>query len=267
MTSVNVTPESVGTYVYPHVPMSHSAKSCSRLWAAEQAGIIASGHMTTTLGSVPGHCTTISITTPTGDLAASNEAPRDGPWETEGGILAGWEVELPPRLAGPFGIREMLALTTLPPALAKVMGETEYQEQVAAIRELTDARCGRLLARGIVSLGLIIMVGMVGFFGPILSIPAAFTSLLLGYNFVCFAIVWFAVFAAPIATALILFALSRTRKASKSLASEIALATAHWETRGIAWRVKISDPLAALSSGRHPTVIAGYNWRVSRLAS
>lgn len=192
------------------------------------------------------------------------DARRDRPWEAEGGLLAGWEVELPTKtIGGRFTKRETLALTSLPHELAKVMGEAEYLEQVVAIRELTEAHSKRMQY---FQLGpMFALVGVVlGFFGPfVLAIPmlsGVVTSDL--YTLFLLGTVAFAVLAAPAGVLLLMYGCYRVGMAGKTMGYEVDRATSHWEARGIAWRVKTSNPLAVLSGGDQPQVIASYNPRV-----
>jgi hypothetical protein len=183
----------------------------------------------------------------------------------ESGLLAGWEVELPTKtVGGMFTKREALVVTSLPPGLAKVMGEAEYQEQVVAIRELTEAHSKRLLRlKMIPALFLVIAMVLAVFLPLVCAIPmlAGWISED-GYTTLIILVMMLMALSLPGVVIVMGYAYYRAGMAGKTMGYEISRATAHWEARGIAWRLKTSNPLAAMSGGKHPTVIATYQPRV-----
>ena len=178
--------------------------------------------------------------------------------------MAGWEVELPTKTVGRFWKREALVVTSLPHGLMKVMGEDEYQEQVVAIRELTEAHSKRLLNLKLYPLALYLVAIAFGVILPlILAIP-----MILGimnseaYGALTFGFIALIILASPLLIIGLVYAHYRAGMAGKTMGYEIARATAHWEARGIAWRLKTSNPLPRLSGGENPQVVAAYKPRV-----
>lgn len=182
----------------------------------------------------------------------------------EGGPVAGWEVEVPVKTVwSSLGRRETLALTSLPSGLARVMGEQEYQEQVVAIRELTEEHNRRVRRLKVLYIC-----------WPVLALPflflgifVVFTPLLLGLiseeaSFVL-TMAFLVLVAIFLSCTMLLFANGyyRVGLSAKILGYEISRATSHWGARGIAWKLMKSKPLA-VTVGKDNRVAADYCLRV-----